>query len=262
MVHSDTSSFVRVGGMQLSSEQRHCQQHGSYTAYSHKPGIWSACQQCQRASDVQQRQASMRQQRQAQQAALWQKRLGHAAIPARFAERSLQNYRPTCAAAEQALRTCQAYAQEFDAVLKSGRSLIFCGSVGTGKTHLAVGIARHIMDAGKQAVMSSVLKAVRRIKESYRRDSPHTEAELIQEFVEPDLLILDEVGVQFGSDTEKMLLFDIINGRYEVMKPSILISNLGLAELEHYIGTRAMDRLREGGGKAVVFDWESYRRVV
>ncbi len=262
MVHSDSSSFVRIGGMQLTSEQRHCQQHGSYTAYSHKPDIWSACERCQQESDTRQRQASLRQQKQEQQAALWQKRLGRAAIPARFAGRSLQNYRPICTAAEQALRTCQVYAQDFDAVMQTGRSLIFCGSVGTGKTHLAVGIARHIMEAGKQAVMSSVLKAVRRIKESYRRDSPHTEAALIQEFVEPDLLILDEVGVQFGSDTEKMLLFDIINGRYETMKPSILISNLGLTELEHYIGTRAMDRLREGGGKAVVFDWDSYRRVV
>ena len=50
------------------------------------------------------------------------------------------------------------------------------------------------------------------------------------------------------------------NAACKIIAP--LAPQLKLAELEHYIGTRAMDRLREGGGKAVVFDWESYRRVV
>ena len=38
-------------------------------------------------------------------------------------------------------------------------------------------------------------------------------------------------------------------------------SNLGLKDLETFIGSRVMDRLREGGGKAIVFDWQSYRRA-
>src|SRR5690606_23131134 len=103
---------------------------------------------------------------------------------------------------------------------------------------------------------------IRAVKDTYRRDSTQTEAEAIASFVTPDLLILDEVGVQFGSDTEKLILFEIINGRYESMKPTIVISNLAIGELEAYLGERAFDRLREGGGKAVVFDWPSYRRQV
>lgn len=77
--------------------------------------------------------------------------------------------------------------------------------------------------------------------------------------VEPDLLILDEVGVQHGSDTEKLILFEIINGRYEAARPTIVISNLDAAGLEQFLGERAFDRLREGGGRLVVFDWESHR---
>ena len=49
---------------------------------------------------------------------------------------------------------------------------------------------------------------------------------MVAGFIRPDLLILDEVGVQFGSETEKMILFEIINGRYEQLKPTIVISNL------------------------------------
>ncbi|MFZ6654050.1 ATP-binding protein [Undibacterium sp. TJN19] len=261
MVHSEAGNFIRVGGLALQNKPAHCAQHGDYTAYSHRAGCWSACEHCLHQSDLQQQQAQRQKDAAAIQAARWQQRLGRAAIPARFCDRSLQNYVASCAASELALHTCIQYAAQFDEVEKQGLSLIFCGGVGTGKTHLAIGIARQVLASGRQAVFTSVLKALRHIKATYQRDSQKTEDQAIQELVEPALLILDEVGVQFGSETEKMLLFEIINGRYEVRKPSILISNLGLADLEKYIGSRVMDRLREGGGKAVVFDWASYRRI-
>ena len=76
---------------------------------------------------------------------------------------------------------------------------------------------------------------------------------------ETDLLILDEVGVQFGSDTEKLILFDVLNERYEKRRPTLVLSNLSLPDVEQYLGERIFDRLREDGGEAVVFDWESHR---
>jgi DNA replication protein DnaC len=75
----------------------------------------------------------------------------------------------------------------------------------------------------------------------------------------PDLLILDEVGVQFGSDTEKLLLFDVLNERYEQRKPTLLLSNLALDGVKAFLGERIYDRLREDGAEAVVFDWDSWR---
>ena len=46
------------------------------------------------------------------------------------------------------------------------------------------------------------------------------------------------------------------------MKPTILLSNLNIEGLGEYLGERVMDRLREGGGKMIAFDWDSYRRNV
>lgn len=66
--------------------------------------------------------------------------------------------------------------------------------------------------------------------------------------------------MQFGSETEKLILFEILNGRYEHVLPTILISNLTETELIQYIGTRCHDRLQEGGGASLSFLWESYRR--
>lgn len=76
----------------------------------------------------------------------------------------------------------------------------------------------------------------------------------------PDLLILDEVGVQFGSDTEKLMLFDILNERYERRHPTILMSNLPRDEVSAYLGERVFDRLREDGGEFISFTWESHRK--
>jgi len=86
-----------------------------------------------------------------------------------------------------------------------------------------------------------------------------SEDEAIAFFVAPDLLVLDEIGVQYGSETEKNILFEIVNERYEAMKPTILISNLAMTTLTEYAGERVIDRMKENGGKCIVFDWKSRR---
>ena len=113
----------------------------------------------------------------------------------------------------------------------------------------------------RMAVFTAVLGAIRSTKETFRKGAEITEAEAIERLPEPDLLVLDEVGVQFGSETEKMYLFEIINGRYEQLRPTIIISNLAKAALREYLGEREVDRLREGGGRMVIPIGGRYRRV-
>ena len=79
-------------------------------------------------------------------------------------------------------------------------------------------------------------------------EKQRTEAEVIRIYTDPELLIIDEVGVQFGSEAEKLILFEIINTRYERMMPTILISNLPKDELSAFIGERVIDRMNDGGG--------------
>ena len=109
------------------------------------------------------------------------------------------------------------------------------------------------------ALFTTTLRAIRRIKDSWRHGGGETESTAIAALVFPDLLILDEVGIQFGTDAEKMLLFDVLNDRYEKRRPTLLLSNLTLSEVRGYLGERVFDRLREDGGEVVVFDWASHR---
>jgi DNA replication protein DnaC len=108
----------------------------------------------------------------------------------------------------------------------------------------------------------SAMNAIRAIRESYRSESRLTERESIRRFAAPDLLILDEVGQQRGTDDERVLMTDLVNARYEAVRPMIVISNLNVDGVRSYLGDRAFDRLREGGGRAVQCEWESYRKQI
>jgi DNA replication protein DnaC len=192
--------------------------------------------------------------------AAWQNKIGQTGIPERFHTRSFENFVATDAAQTKALDFCKRYADQFHDVIATGRSAIFIGKPGTGKTHLAAAIGLHVMRQQNRTVLfTTVMRAIRRVKDSWDRGSSESESQVIQTFVAADLLILDEVGVQFGTEFEKNILFDVINERYEKRKPTILMSNLPVSDVTAYLGERVIDRIREDGGARIVFDWSSHR---
>lgn len=142
---------------------------------------------------------------------------------------------------------------------KTAKNLIVCGSVGTGKTHLASSVVNDVTHSGKTCKLIKVIDLIRQYKSTWSKDSDKTEKDFLDYYTNIEALIIDEVGVQFGSDTEKMVIFDIIDGRYNNMLPTILISNLALPDVKELIGERAIDRLREDGGQVVAMQWLSHR---
>ena len=236
-----------------------CLKHGAYESRCYIGSIWSKCPTCEAERIEAERVEAEAKDREARRQE-WQRKVGEAGIPERFRNRSLQSYVAESEEQTRALAFAIDYADRFDDVLATGRSALFIGKPGTGKSHLAVGIGLRIMHRDKRTVMfTTVMRAIRRVKDTWSRDSRESESEAIAALVFPDLLILDEVGVQFGSDTEKLILFDVLNERYEKRKPTLLLSNLPTEEVRDYLGERVFDRLREDGGEVVVFDWQSWR---
>lgn len=236
-----------------------CKNHGPFEAVNWIAGIWSRCPACAKereAKDAAAEELKLREARKAE----WERRVGSAGIPERFQSRSLKSFVAETSAQAAALQFAVEYADGFDQVLKTGRCALFVGKPGTGKTHLAVGIALRIMHRdGRTALFTTVQRAIRRIKDTWSRDSEETETQVIKSLTFPDLLILDEVGVQFGSKFEKDMLFDILNERYEKRHPTILLSNEKEGDVREYLGARVFDRLREDGGELIPFEWESHR---
>lgn len=141
----------------------------------------------------------------------------------------------------------------------SAACLVMAGSVGTGKTHLAASIVNKFIMLRKRCMIIKMSELIRDIKDTWRKDSEYSEKAIIRKLSSIELLIIDEIGVQFGSDTEKLLISEIIDNRYQDMVPTILISNLDLSGIKACIGDRSYDRLREDGGKIIALNWQSHR---
>lgn len=252
---------LTLTGSDAPTEIRECDRHGEYESRNLFRNIWSQCPVCSEEKIKEQERQAQEQAEQNRQYAI-SMIMGRSGIPARFADRTLDGFKAETPEQERVLKICKAYAERFDERLANGGGLVLCGKPGTGKTHLACGIANHIAKRGRTSLFLSVMEAVRRVKQTWGRNDGETESEVIAKMLKPDLLILDEVGVQFGSETEKLILFEIINGRYSEMRPTIIISNLAREELGAYLGERVIDRMSEGGGATLAFTWESKRAEI
>lgn len=244
---------------QPKTRQATCETHGDFESKCFIGSVWSKCPVCVNEAAEREREEAESRAREARLIA-WQKKIGQSGIPERFHDRCLENFMAETPTQKKALAFAQVYADEFAHVLAIGRSALFVGKPGTGKTHLAAAIGLQVMRRQNRTVLfTTVMRAIRRVKDTWVKGCEESESQAIATLVSPDLLILDEVGVQFGSDFERNILFDVLNERYEKRRPTILMSNLPVAEVSAYLGERVIDRIREDGGARIVFDWESYR---
>ena len=239
----------RVSEVQNAKIMGACPQHGPYTREAcRRFGLFDECPDCHIAA--------ARATHAARAALLAAQESG---IPLRFAQKSFADFQPPTPQAAAHKKVLESYAQNFPDHARIGRSLVLCGGMGTGKTMLACAVGlRAALHFAKTVRYTTAYRLTQDIKDTY--GTGRKEADAAAAFTQPDLLIIDEVGVQFGSAAEAVLLFAVLNNRYENLRPSIIISNVTPAELGQYLGDRVVDRLRENDGGVLVFNWESWRK--
>ena len=179
-------------------------------------------------------------------------------MPARFADATFESYEATDAKQARVLSVCRDYADNFATYRKQGRCLVMCGNPGTGKNHLATAIFKTLNAAGFTAlrVKASEYLDAYWAKEFKERD------EWLRGMFRVDLLIVDEVEKCSKTENARNAMFRLIDGRYEAMAPTMVITNQSRAELVETLGDPAYDRLNEGGSQRLVFDWQSRRASV
>jgi DNA replication protein DnaC len=178
-------------------------------------------------------------------------------VPERFRDANIAGFEATTDSQVRVVSIVARYVETFEP--KSGMGLLLLGGCGSGKTLLACATVNALVEQGYSALYMRTSVAVDSVKATYAKTSTVTKSEAIARLVTPDLLVLDEVGMQLGTDHEALLLFEILNGRYEGRRSTVLISNLNAAEIDRSLGERLNDRLHETCA-FLAFDWPSYRR--
>lgn len=242
-----------------------CPDHGNYIDLHHSgkgkmPEGWKGCPECA-AIEHQER---MREEERERQAAMMRDRAERfveaSGIPKRFKGKSFSDFAPVNGKSAAVLRKIQAYGDVLAGGDHGGRSLILLGNVGNGKTHLACALLADVIRRScKSGKYCTFAELVRDVKSSWRKGSEFGEQDVYDRFAKPELAILDEAGVQNFTEFEQTVAYEAINARYLLEKPTVVVTNLPAGELSSCLGERVLDRLRENGGKALDFDWQSYR---
>jgi DNA replication protein DnaC len=167
-----------------------------------------------------------------------------AVIPKKYAGASFERPPVTEMPAPQ-VQVVKRFVRDIDGNLDAGRGLWFYGSVGTGKTTLAMIVSRAALDAGRSVAIYSLPRLLAEIRATFESDSEGSYVEFLDRLAAVDLLHVDDVGAERTSDWVLEQLYAIINARYEDERSVIITTNLERDELVEQIRERTVSRLEE-----------------
>lgn len=148
----------------------------------------------------------------------------------RFADASLGNLRwdwyPS-----HIRRLVQGYADKLEEHVREGRGLILAGSVGCGKTHMAVGMGVLTLGLGFSVYATTFGQLLHDIRATWSDHKQADEDGMLTFIEEVDLLILDDLGMEQKTAWALDRLIHVVNLRYSGGRAVLVTSNLAPEEL-------------------------------
>lgn len=150
------------------------------------------------------------------------------------------------------------YVDTLDERLEAGDGLWISGSIGTGKTWLAMLVARYAIEQGRAVAVYSVPRLLSEIRRTYDGEGTKT-LDLLDQLTEVSLLVLDDVGTERTNPWVLEQLYSIINERWQERRAIVLTTNLDPMQMQDQIGERAVSRL-VGMCETVLIDGVDHRQ--
>ena len=121
-----------------------------------------------------------------------------------------------------------AYVEHFAEMEASSTGLLLWGDVGTGKSFFAGCIANALIERGIPVLMTNFARILNTLTGMYAEDRNR----FIDSFENYRLLVLDDLGMERGTEFALEQVFNVIDSRYRSKKPMIVTTNLTLGELK------------------------------
>jgi len=234
-----------------------CQTHGDYESRSLVMGrMWSGCPACAREAQARKDAEAAELAREAAKIR-HERRIVAAGVPARFLG-DFRAFKASTPGQMKALSFVRSYVEDFSDAYRNGRGLVLLGLPGTGKTMLALAAVQALLDHWNVRYLTC-LELVSEVRAGWGRKPASGEGDATRQLASLDLLVIDEVSATFGSNSEKTIVFDVIDRRYREMLPTIIVTNEDADGVKACLGDRAFDRIVQTS-RWVVFDWDSYRK--
>jgi DNA replication protein DnaC len=111
-------------------------------------------------------------------------------------------------------------------VTTEGHGLLLTGSIGVGKTHLAVGILQSlIVEKGVRGLFCDYRELLKEIQHSYNPQVLTTELDILRPVFEAEVLVLDELGASKPTEWVWDTVAHILNTRYNDKRTTIITTN-------------------------------------
>lgn len=237
------------GKLEIRQVKMNCILHGEYLANQVLlGGKLKEISECPECFKLKQAQKAIEEEKAMQEKAQKSRmeRIKETRMPLEYQTKDFSTFFQDTESQREAFNMAERFVNGWEKAKAGGYGLLFLGGCGTGKTHLACAIMLELMERylfvyPRYYKVSEIFSAVR---STYQTGVITNEEEMLKFFSSIQLLVIDEVGIQKGSEAEKRILFSILDNRVTSNKPTILMSNLGPKALAELLGDRLYDRVR------------------
>ena len=146
-------------------------------------------------------------------------------IGRRFLEVSFER-EPIASLDPVVLRRVRAFVRSIEDNLEAGRGLWFDGPVGTGKTSIAILVAKAAKQAGRSYAVYPVPRLLAEIKRTFDRDASDSYLGFFRRLCSVDLLVLDDLGAEKQTEWVLEQLYSIVNERWQDRRSIVVTTNI------------------------------------